>query len=147
MKKVRILLGYIRDKLYFLVKKQEEYLKRALDFYFNKVDTDKNGVVTVPEFMKLALSFSEEDKDDNTVVAEVSVLKLINCYLRIKLHSNDNKLLLNHFKILLVNCRSSAPLTKIKMVPLTVKNSWPTFWIGFVRIIVQADQPVFSCKE
>ena len=81
-------MGYIRDKLYFLVKKQEEYLKRALDFYFNKVDTDKNGVVTVPEFMKLALSFSEEDKDDNRVVAEVSVLKLINCYLRIKLHSN-----------------------------------------------------------
>ena len=80
VKKVRIILGYIRDKLYFLVKKQEEYLKRALDYYFNKVDTDKNGVVTVPEFMKLALSFSEENKDDNTVVAEVSVLNLINCY-------------------------------------------------------------------
>ena len=73
-------MGYIRDKLYFLVKKQEEYLKRALDYYFNKVDTDKNGVVTVPEFMKLALSFSEENKDDNTVVAEVSVLNLINCF-------------------------------------------------------------------
>ena len=72
--KVRIILGYIRDKLYFLVKKQEEYLKRALDYYFNKVDTDKNGVVTVPEFMKLALSFSEENKDDDSVVAEVSVL-------------------------------------------------------------------------
>ena len=67
-------MGYIRDKLYFLVKKQEEYLKRALDYYFNKVDTDKNGVVTVPEFMKLALSFSEENKDDDSVVAEVSVL-------------------------------------------------------------------------
>jgi len=53
------------------VKKQEDYLKRALDYYFNKVDTDKNGVVTVPEFVKLALSFSEENKDDDSVVAEI----------------------------------------------------------------------------
>ena len=58
---------------FLIVKRQEEYLKRALDFYFNKVDTDKNGVVTIPEFMKLALSFSEENKDDDSVVAKVSV--------------------------------------------------------------------------
>ena len=56
-----------------LAMKREEYLKRAIEFYFNKVDTDKNGVITVPEFMKLALSFSEENKDDDSVVAEVPV--------------------------------------------------------------------------
>ena len=63
---------------FFLVKKQEDYLKRALDYYFNKVDTDKNGVVTVPEFVKLALSFSEENKDDDSVVAEVPLFVLQN---------------------------------------------------------------------
>ena len=49
----------------------EEHLKRALEYYFNKVDTDKNGVITVPEFMKLALSFSEESKEGDLDVVQV----------------------------------------------------------------------------
>ena len=42
-----------------------------MDYYFNIVDTDKNGVITVPEFMKLALSFSEESKEGDLDVVEV----------------------------------------------------------------------------
>ena len=51
--------------------KREEYLKRAIEIYFNKVDTDYNGVITVPEFMKLALSFSEENEDGDLGVSKV----------------------------------------------------------------------------
>ena len=39
-------------------RKQEEYIKRAMEYYFNMIDTDKNGVITFPEFTKLAVDFS-----------------------------------------------------------------------------------------
>ena len=46
-------------------KKQEDYLKRAMTVYFNMIDTDSNGVITVPEFIKLALTICGENNENN----------------------------------------------------------------------------------
>ena len=33
--------------------------------YFNMIDTDSNGVITVPEFIKLALTICGENNENN----------------------------------------------------------------------------------
>ena len=54
-----------------LDKKQEDYLKRAMTVYFNMIDADRNGVITVPEFIKLALTICGEDNEDDGNVFKV----------------------------------------------------------------------------
>ena len=51
---------------------QEEYLRRAMGFYFNMTDVDKNGVITVPEFIKLAINFGGDVKEGDSDVVKVT---------------------------------------------------------------------------
>ena len=39
-----------------------------MNYFFNQIDTDKNGVITFPEFTKLALDFSESEEDTANLV-------------------------------------------------------------------------------
>ena len=41
-------------------------------FYFNMTDVDKNGVITVPEFIKLATNFGGDVKEGDSDVVKVT---------------------------------------------------------------------------
>ena len=43
-----------------------------MGFYFNMTDVDKNGVITVPEFIKLALNFGGDVKEGDSDVVKVT---------------------------------------------------------------------------
>ena len=40
--------------------------------YFNMIDADRNGVITVPEFIKLALTICGEDNENDGDVFKVN---------------------------------------------------------------------------
>ena len=42
-----------------------------MGFYFIMTDVDRNGVITVPEFIKLAVAFGEDVKDGDSDVVKV----------------------------------------------------------------------------
>ena len=42
-----------------------------MNFYFNMADTDRNGVITVPEFIKLVIDICGEDKEEDGDVVQV----------------------------------------------------------------------------
>ena len=44
-----------------------------MGFYFNMTDVDRNGVITVPEFIKLAVAFGEDVKDGDSDVVKVII--------------------------------------------------------------------------
>ena len=39
-----------------------------MNYYFNVIDTDKNGIITFPEFTKLALDFATSEEDTANLV-------------------------------------------------------------------------------
>ena len=74
-----------------------------MGFYFNMTDVDRNGVITVPEFIKLAVAFGEDVKDGDS-----DVVKVI-CHLIIIQGENDiDTLYLNIFS----NCSGVFDRTK-----------------------------------
>lgn len=74
-----ILLLYIpNDNVLLLDEEQEQYLKRALEYYFNIADFDQNGVITYPEFTTMALKFyvDEEMSQEDMVILYIDSLLL-----------------------------------------------------------------------
>lgn len=46
----------------------------ALEYYFNTIDTDQNGVITYPEFTKMALSFCVDEENSECVKRHTNVV-------------------------------------------------------------------------
>ena len=50
-------------------KEEEDLVKQLLYHFFDMVDTDKNGVITLPEFTTLAMKFSPEGEKKADLVS------------------------------------------------------------------------------
>ena len=53
--------------MFLIDQEEEEKFKRTLEYYFNITDTDHNGVITFPEFIKMSMDFcgnEESGKED-----------------------------------------------------------------------------------
>ena len=49
--------------------KEEDLVRQVLYHFFDMLDTDKNGVITLPEFTTLALKFSPEGEKKADLVS------------------------------------------------------------------------------
>ena len=54
---------------------EQEKTKKALRFFFDIHDKDKNGVITYPEFTKMALAFcthEEQEATNSEIVSKIN---------------------------------------------------------------------------
>ena len=67
------LFTYYFYNVYFVHSEQEQEskFKRAIEYYFNMIDKDQNGIITYPEFTKMALDFCVEGETSTENMVQI----------------------------------------------------------------------------